>query len=49
MPPISVKKGQLYVSALKALIAEMDPLKAEIDLTGFVVPIDNLLEPGLAE
>jgi hypothetical protein len=49
LPPISVKKGQMYVSRLKALGSELDPLKTQIDLAGFAVPIDNLLEPGMAE
>lgn len=49
LPPINLRKGQIYVSRLKELVAELDPLKTQIDLTDFAVPIDNLMEPGMAE
>ncbi|PGH17490.1 hypothetical protein AJ79_01090 [Helicocarpus griseus UAMH5409] len=42
------KKGQTYISKSKALHDEIDTLKANIDLSSFAVPIDNLLEPGMA-
>jgi hypothetical protein len=49
LPPINPRKGQTYVSKWKGLVAELDPLKTEIDLADFAVPIDNLLEPGMAK
>jgi len=49
LPPINLKKGQLYVSRSKELAAELDPLKTQIDLADFAVPIDNLTEPGMAK
>jgi hypothetical protein len=49
LPPINLKKGQMFVSRSKALGAELDPLKTQIDLADFAVPIDNLMEPRMAE
>lgn len=49
LPPVSRRKGQAYVSKLKELGTEVGLLKTEVDLTEFAVPIDNLLEPGMAE
>lgn len=49
MPPMNPKKGQTYISRLKALGCELDPLKSEVDLSAFAVPIDNLMEPGMAQ
>lgn len=49
LPPTNSKKGQMYVSRLKALESEVDTLKKEVDLSRFAIPIDNLLEPGMAE
>lgn len=49
LPQINRKKGQIYVSRSKALAAELDTLKTQVDLANFAVPIDNLLEPGMAE
>jgi hypothetical protein len=49
LPSIHLNRGQVYVSRLKELAAELDPLKTQIDLAGFAVPIDNLMEPGMAE
>jgi hypothetical protein len=49
VPSINPKRGQLYVSRKKDLTAELDPLKTEIDLFAFAVPIDNLLEPSMAD
>lgn len=49
LPPLSRNKGQLFVSRTKELETELNGLKAEIDLTNFVAPIDNLLEPGMAD
>jgi hypothetical protein len=49
IPPINTRKGQSFLSRLKSLGTEIEPLKKEIDLSEFAVPIDNLLEPGMAE
>jgi hypothetical protein len=49
LPPINPRKGQIYVSRLKKLRSEIDSTKAEVDLSEFVVPTGNLLEPGVAD
>lgn len=49
MPSLSRKKGQMFVSRSQQLETELNTLKGEIDLRDFAVPIDNLLEPGMAE
>jgi len=49
MPSFSRKKGQMFVSRVLELEAELNLLKPKIDLRDFAVPIDNLLEPGMAE
>lgn len=48
MPPLSRKKGQLFVSRSRELETELMQIRDEIDLTEYVVPIDNLTEPGVA-
>ena len=48
-PPVSLKKGQMLVSRSQDLEAEIVQLKDKIDLLDFALPIDNLLEPGMAE
>jgi hypothetical protein len=49
MPAFHRKKGQLFVSKSNGLEAELNQLKTQVDLAEFAVPIDNLLEPGMAE
>lgn len=49
MPSFSNNKGQAFISRFQALEKELSDLKNLIDLRDFVVPIDNLLEPGVAE
>lgn len=49
MPPFSRKKGRVFVSRLQELEVELNQLKKQIDLRDFVVPINNLLELGMAE
>lgn len=49
MPPFSRKKGQMFVSRLHDLEAELDQLKSKIDLSDYAVPIDHLLEPGISQ
>ncbi|KAF3764005.1 hypothetical protein M406DRAFT_341360 [Cryphonectria parasitica EP155] len=48
MPPRSRKTGQVFVARYNDLETELNNTKSEIDLTQFVVPIDNLEEPGVA-
>jgi hypothetical protein len=48
MPSLSRKKNQMFVARSQELDAEMNELKSKIELRDFVVPIDNLLEPGMA-
>ncbi|KAK4201207.1 hypothetical protein QBC40DRAFT_339297 [Triangularia verruculosa] len=49
MPSLSRKKGQIFVSRFNDLETELNALKDQVDLREFAVPIDNLLEPGMAE
>ncbi|KAH7017420.1 hypothetical protein EDB80DRAFT_704864 [Ilyonectria destructans] len=49
MPSLSRKKGQLFVSRSQELERELSLLKKQVDLRDFAVPIDNLLEPNMAE
>lgn len=48
MPSLSRKKNQPFVFRIQELDGEINGLKTKIDLRDFVVPIDNLLEPGVA-
>ncbi|KAF2103130.1 hypothetical protein NA57DRAFT_63799 [Rhizodiscina lignyota] len=48
MPSLSRKKNQMFVARSQELDAEMNELESKVDLRDFVVPIDNLLEPGVA-
>ena len=48
MPALSRKKGQIFISRSEQLEAELNQHKTEIDLRDYAVPIDNLLEPGMA-
>ncbi|KAI0534267.1 hypothetical protein GGR58DRAFT_65873 [Xylaria digitata] len=43
------KRGQQFTTGAAELEEELNQIKPEIDLSDFVVPIDNLLEPGVAE
>ncbi|PWY71234.1 hypothetical protein BO83DRAFT_446738 [Aspergillus eucalypticola CBS 122712] len=49
LPPATIKKGQMYLSNFKYLDAELEPLRREIDLSGYAIPIDNLRQPGMAQ
>ncbi|KAK4234342.1 ipa protein [Achaetomium macrosporum] len=49
MLPVSRKEGQMFVSRLQDLEAEVVQLKDQVDLLDFALPIDNLLEPGMSE
>ncbi|KAI0836259.1 hypothetical protein F5Y06DRAFT_113039 [Hypoxylon sp. FL0890] len=49
IPPFNRKKGQFFASGAAELGAELDQIKKKIDLTDFAAPIENLLEPGMAE
>lgn len=48
LPAFSNKSGQSFIKSLHAIEEELNQLKAGLDLADFVVPIDNLLEPGVA-
>ncbi|KAJ5577663.1 uncharacterized protein N7459_006627 [Penicillium hispanicum] len=49
LPPFSKAKEQMFVSRWEQLEIELNGLRDQIDLRDFVVPIDNLLEPGIAQ
>ncbi|KAH6896032.1 hypothetical protein B0T10DRAFT_397431 [Thelonectria olida] len=49
LPSASRKKGQVFLSRWQELDIELSPLKKEIDVRDFATPIDNLLEPGMAD
>ncbi|KFY67662.1 hypothetical protein V496_01486 [Pseudogymnoascus sp. VKM F-4515 (FW-2607)] len=49
LPSPNLGKAQMFISGSNDLAAELNPLKAQIDLGNFAVPINNLLEPGMAE
>lgn len=49
LPPATTKKGQMYLSKFGNLDAELEPLRKEIDLSGYAIPIDNLRQPGMAQ
>ncbi|KAJ0414824.1 hypothetical protein BJY00DRAFT_294500 [Aspergillus carlsbadensis] len=48
LPPANSKKGQAYLPKIKALVSEVDEFSDDVDLSEYVAPIDNLLEPGVA-
>lgn len=49
LPPVNQKKReQAFLSGYLALENELRNLKSGIDLGDFAIPIDNLLEPGMA-
>ncbi len=48
MPSLSRKQGQMFSARSQGLDAEMNELKTQIDLRDYMVPIANLLEPGVA-
>jgi hypothetical protein len=48
LPTVSNKKGQMCVSGYSSLENELRQIKNEVDLSDFVIPIDNLLEPNMA-
>ncbi|KAM7197295.1 hypothetical protein V8F33_005723 [Rhypophila sp. PSN 637] len=49
MPSLSRKSGQQFITKSQELEAELSQLKQGIDLLDFALPIDNLLEPGMAD
>ncbi|KAK4140035.1 uncharacterized protein C8A04DRAFT_40239 [Dichotomopilus funicola] len=49
LPPLSAKRGRLFLSRLQDLNIEVSQLKGQIDLLEFAAPIRNLLEPGMSE
>ncbi|KAF2969081.1 hypothetical protein GQX73_g4460 [Xylaria multiplex] len=49
LPAFNRKKGQQFITGAAELEEELNKIKPVIDLSDFVVPIDNLLEPGVAD
>lgn len=49
VPPFSRKNGQVFISRHQDLASELGQLKKKVDLREFAVPIDNLLEPNVAD
>jgi hypothetical protein len=48
LPSAKPRTGENYASKSKNLAAELYTMKTEVDLSAFVIPIDNLLEPTMA-
>jgi hypothetical protein len=48
LPAATHKKEQLFCSRYTALEQELAQLRSGVDLGDFAIPIDNLLEPGMA-
>ncbi|CAI7610485.1 unnamed protein product [Penicillium glandicola] len=48
IPSFSNNKGQIFASKSQEVESELNQVKDQLDLLDFVVPIDNLLEPGVA-
>jgi hypothetical protein len=48
LPPVTHKQHQAFPSGYLALENELRDVKSGIDLGDFAIPIDNLLEPGMA-
>ena len=48
-PLATQAKRRLFVTRAAALDAEMDLLRHQVDLSPYASPIDNLLEPGVAQ
>jgi len=49
MPSLSRKKGKIFSSRIRDLDAELSQLGKEVDLLDYATPIDNLLEPDMAQ
>ncbi|MCJ1334504.1 hypothetical protein MMC10_011216 [Thelotrema lepadinum] len=49
LPPASQTKRRLFTARAAALNAEMNLMSYQIDLSAYASPIDNLLEPGVAQ
>ncbi|KAF2023597.1 hypothetical protein EK21DRAFT_118612 [Setomelanomma holmii] len=49
LPGVNQKKGHFFVSTYSALENEFRQLKTGLDLGDFAIPIDNMLEPGMAK
>ncbi|PHH82871.1 hypothetical protein CDD82_4509 [Ophiocordyceps australis] len=48
LPPFSRKTGQILADNLQKLDLQVTQLQANVDLGDFVIPIDHLLEDGMA-
>ncbi|KAL5594745.1 hypothetical protein BROUX41_001659 [Berkeleyomyces rouxiae] len=49
MPPLSRKKGQMFVARSASLDAEIAAIKGEADFSRFVIPIDNMNKAEVAQ
>ncbi|KAF2442392.1 ipa protein [Karstenula rhodostoma CBS 690.94] len=49
LPALNSKKGQSFIMAFHTVEEEFSQLKIGLDLSDFAIPIDNLLEPGMAD
>lgn len=49
MPSFATNKGQTFISRFQEMQNKLNDIKGQLDVTDFVVPIDNLLVPGMAE
>jgi hypothetical protein len=49
LPVANLKKSQPFVAGYVALDTELRSVKDGMDLGDFAIPIDNLLEPGMAD
>ncbi|CAO2652314.1 Nn.00g005970.m01.CDS01 [Neocucurbitaria sp. VM-36] len=49
LPAVAQRTGQSFVSRYSALEDELRHIKSGLDLGDFAIPIDNLLEPGMAD
>ncbi|KAH7234142.1 hypothetical protein B0J15DRAFT_571794 [Fusarium solani] len=49
LPTATRKNGRTFVTKSQELEAELAPIKMEIDLRDYAAPIDNLVEPGMAD
>lgn len=47
IPSFSNKKGQMFAAKSQVVESELNQTKDQLDLLDYVVPIDNLLEPGV--
>ncbi|PSN64315.1 ipa protein [Corynespora cassiicola Philippines] len=49
LPPANPKKGQTFLSQYSSLGRKLEQIKSGLDLGDYAIPIDNLLEPNMAD